>query len=137
MTAISQSAVRRLDKADHNGKYVHRHLSFRAIKMRLEFEQAMGFSGSASTKGMTPSARASTAQKQQQTVGTLKAKIKTHRPRELQSYRSMSFQDFCSTVEVRISVAAVVIAYMFVTITPHFYCSFLVTHTGYLRGFGL
>lgn len=109
MTSMSASAtsaslttdpsIRRLGQTEN--KDVERQLNYRDISNRLIFEHSIGLSGgTSSTRGMSTPARASTAQEQQKSIETIQTKVHQHRPRSLQATRSMSFQEFCSTVVV-------------------------------------
>jgi hypothetical protein len=83
---------------------LHRNLNFSDLKNRLVFEHAIGVgsgSSSSSTRSAAP-VRASIAQQQQEVVATIKAKAKEHRPRSLQAAGGISFQDFCTNVEVSV-----------------------------------
>lgn len=93
------SSIRRLGQTEN--KDFQRQLNYRDIKNRLIFERSIGLrGGTSSTRGMTTPARASTDQEQQKSIETITTKVHQHRPRSLQATRSMSFQEFCSTVEV-------------------------------------
>jgi hypothetical protein len=96
---MATSATHLLGKVQDQSSNVQRVLNVGDIKNRLVFEQAMSGSGG-SIGGMTTSAWARTVHQQQQTGETIQAKIMAHPPRDLQTTRSMSFEEFCSTVTV-------------------------------------
>jgi hypothetical protein len=99
---MSMSATHRLRKAEDKGNNVQRVLrdiKNRDIKNHLLFEQATG-GKVGSIEAITPSSLAKTSRQQQQTVETIQTKMMANFPRELQTTRSMPFEQFCSSVSV-------------------------------------
>jgi hypothetical protein len=93
LAIMSTSATRRLGAVQDQSSNVQRVLNVGDIKNRLVFEQAIG-GRAGSTGGMTTYDRAKTSYE------TIQAKTMAYPPRDLQTTRSMTFEQFCSSFTV-------------------------------------